>query len=57
MPESVAVPAITTLGYAGVLAGPTTIGFVAQVTSLPVAFGLVALLLLAVAACGASFAF
>ena len=26
MPESVAVPAITTLGYAGILAGPAAIG-------------------------------
>ena len=32
MPEHVAVPAITTLGYAGILAGPAAIGFVAQIS-------------------------
>jgi hypothetical protein len=31
------VPAMTALGYAGVLAGPAAIGFVAQATSLSVA--------------------
>jgi len=45
----VAVPAISTLGYMGVLAGPASIGFVAHYSSLPVAFMLVALLLLVVA--------
>jgi hypothetical protein len=49
MPESIAVPAITTLGYAGILAGPALIGFVAHAASLSFAFGLMALLLLAVA--------
>ena len=52
MPESIAVPAITTLGYAGILAGPAAIGFVAHAASLPTAFAIVALLLLAVAASG-----
>lgn len=52
MPAAVAVPAVTTLGYAGVLAGPALIGFVAQATSLPAAFLVVAGLLAAVAACG-----
>lgn len=52
MPESLAVPAITTLGYAGILAGPAAIGFVAHSTSLPVAFLAVAVLLLGVAASG-----
>ena len=42
MPESLAIPAITTLGYAGVLAGPALIGFIAQASSLVVAFCLVA---------------
>ncbi len=42
MPASVAVPAVTTLGYAGVLAGPALIGFIAQATSLPFAFLMVA---------------
>jgi len=49
MPESVAVPAITTLGYAGILAGPAVIGFVAHGSSLSFAFGLMAMLLVAVA--------
>jgi len=48
MPESLAIPAITTLGYAGVLAGPALIGFVAQASSLVTAFCLVAAALLLV---------
>ena len=52
MPENVAVPAITTLGYAGILCGPAAIGFVAHAASLSVAFLIVALLLLGVAASG-----
>jgi len=50
MPEHVAVPGITTLGYAGILAGPAAIGFVAHATSLSVAFLAVGLLLVGVAA-------
>lgn len=49
MPESIAVPAITTLGYAGILAGPAVIGFIAHGSSLSFAFALMALLLVAVA--------
>lgn len=49
MPESIAVPAITTLGYAGILAGPALIGFIAHGSSLSFAFGLMAMLLMAVA--------
>jgi predicted MFS family arabinose efflux permease len=52
MPERLAVPAITTLGYAGVLAGPAAIGLLAQVASLSLAFLVVAALLLGVAASG-----
>jgi len=52
MPENVAVAAVTTLGYAGILAGPAAIGFVAHATSLPVAFLMLALALVGVAACG-----
>jgi predicted MFS family arabinose efflux permease len=52
MPESVAVPAITTLGYAGMLAGPAGVGFVAQAASLPAAFLILSALLLGVAAAG-----
>ncbi|MGH1590023.1 MFS transporter [Methylobacterium phyllosphaerae] len=54
IPARVAVPAVTTLGYAGVLAGPALIGFVAQALGLPAAFLLVAALLLGVAATGRS---
>ena len=50
MPESIAIPAITTLGYTGILAGPALIGFIAHGSSLNLAFMLVALLLLGVAA-------
>ncbi len=52
MPEAVAVPAITTLGYAGILVGPAAIGFVAHAASLPAAFMIVAALLAGVAASG-----
>jgi predicted MFS family arabinose efflux permease len=52
MPEHAAVPAITTLGYAGILAGPAAIGAVAHASSLSVALLAVAVLLLAVAGCG-----
>jgi predicted MFS family arabinose efflux permease len=50
MPESIAVPAITTLGYAGVLLGPALIGFVAHATNLATALLILASLLLCVAA-------
>jgi predicted MFS family arabinose efflux permease len=50
MPQAVAVPAITTLGYAGILAGPAGIGFIAQHSSLPIAFLFVAVLMVGVAA-------
>ncbi|WP_095059179.1 MULTISPECIES: MFS transporter [unclassified Pseudomonas] len=52
MPESIAVPAITTLGYAGILAGPALIGFIAHGSSLSFAFALMAVLLVAVAVGG-----
>ncbi|MBR2180123.1 MAG: MFS transporter [Selenomonadaceae bacterium] len=42
MPVNMAVPAVSTLGYAGVLLGPAVIGFLAHQTSLFVAFGLLA---------------
>jgi predicted MFS family arabinose efflux permease len=50
MPESQAVPAVSVLGYAGILAGPAGIGLVAKATSLPIALLAVAVLLAAVAA-------
>jgi MFS family permease len=49
MSENVAVSAISTLGYAGILVGPACIGFIAHVTSLPIAFLLMAAMLLMVA--------
>jgi predicted MFS family arabinose efflux permease len=52
MPENVAVPAISALGYAGILLGPAAIGLVANAVSLSVAFLIVALMLLGVAASG-----
>ncbi len=52
MPESIAVPAITTLGYAGILAGPAAIGFVAHASSLSLAFLLISMLLVSVAVSG-----
>lgn len=52
MPASIAVPAITTLGYAGILAGPAAIGFIAHASSLSTAFLLIASLLVAVAISG-----
>lgn len=42
MPASLAIAAVTTLGYAGILAGPAAIGFIAQHWSLGIAFVLVA---------------
>ncbi|WP_440903729.1 MFS transporter [Catenovulum sp. SX2] len=48
MPESVAVTAVSTLGYVGVLAGPALVGFGAQAFGLPTAlFFVVVLILLA----------
>lgn len=49
MPTHLAVAAITTMGYAGVLLGPALLGFVAKATTLSFALGLLAALLLAVA--------
>ena len=45
MPAGLAVAAITTVGYAGILIGPAAIGFVAHASSLPLAFWLLAALL------------
>jgi MFS family permease len=52
MPEHIAVPAITTLGYAGILAGPAVIGFIAHGSNLSSAFVLIALLLAGVSLSG-----
>lgn len=46
MPLNMAVPAVSTLGYLGILMGPAVIGFIAKATSLYFAFGLLAILIL-----------
>ncbi|TBW47532.1 MFS transporter [Marinobacter halodurans] len=48
MPEHLAVPAVATLGYIGVLMGPATIGFLSELMGLGMAFLALAGLLLAV---------
>ena len=45
MPTGLAVAAITTAGYAGVLLGPAGVGFVAQLGGLPMAFWLLTALM------------
>jgi MFS family permease len=45
MPASLAIASVTTTGYAGVLIGPAMIGFTADITSLSIAFWLLALLI------------
>lgn len=50
MPANLAISAMTTLGYAGILSGPALIGFISQWISLSGAFLMIALLLFAVAA-------
>lgn len=45
MPTGLAVAAITTAGYAGILIGPAGVGFVARAVGLPVAFWLLAALM------------
>jgi len=50
MPPNLAVAAITTLGYAGILVGPAAIGFISESVGLKTAFAMVGLSLLLVAA-------
>ncbi len=50
MPANLAVAAVTTLGYSGILVGPALIGFIAHTASLSFAFLVVAVMLLFVAA-------
>lgn len=50
MPSGPAISAISTLGYAGILVGPAAIGGIARLGSLPFAFALLGLALVAVAA-------
>ncbi|WP_046861731.1 MFS transporter [Microvirga massiliensis] len=54
MPQDLAIAAITTIGYSGVLSGPAIIGMLAQFASLPFAFLCVAAMLLIVALCSRS---
>ncbi len=51
MPAGLAIAAVTTTAYAGMLAGPAGIGFVAQAASLHLAFWLMAGLLVLVPIC------
>ncbi|QJD81428.1 MFS transporter [Spirosoma rhododendri] len=46
---TVSIPAITTIGYTGLLTGPALLGFIAQQFSLSVALGFVSVLLILVA--------
>ncbi|MFT8642727.1 MAG: hypothetical protein ABF751_12475 [Acetobacter orientalis] len=52
MPEHLAVSAITTLGYSGILAGPAVLGFITQITDLPLALAIVGGLLAVVSVMG-----
>lgn len=45
MPAGLAVAAISTFGYAGILVGPAAVGYVAKLSSLPAAFWMLAGLL------------
>jgi predicted MFS family arabinose efflux permease len=45
MPAGLAVAAVTSTGYAGVLAGPAAVGFVSHVLNLPMAFWLLTALI------------
>ncbi|HBO21976.1 MFS transporter [Providencia sp.] len=49
MPEALAVPAVSTLGYLGILAGPAAIGFVAFQFSLATALLIISVLLVMIA--------
>lgn len=55
MPTHLAITAATTIGFAGVLAGPAMMGAVAHYSSLSAAFAVLAAALLIVAACGPRF--
>ncbi len=49
VPPAIAIPAITTMGYAGQLAGPAALGYIAHRSSLPIALGVCGFLLVIVA--------
>ncbi|MFF7709711.1 MFS transporter [Pseudomonas sp. NPDC007930] len=52
MPQRVAIPAVISMGYAGILLGPALIGFLAHLSNLLWALGVLIVLLAAVAASG-----
>lgn len=56
MPPGLAIAAITTLGYAGILLGPAAIGFVAEHVGLTMAFWMIPAMLLSVPLCAATVA-
>ena len=45
MPSAQAIAAVSTVGYMGVLGGPAAIGFISNATSLNIAFGMIAILI------------
>lgn len=51
MPSGLAIASVTTVGYAGILAGPAGVGFVAQAVGLPNVFWMLAALLILVPLC------
>jgi predicted MFS family arabinose efflux permease len=51
MPPGLAIAAVTTTGYAGILVGPAAMGFVSHATSLPTAFWMLAVLVAVVPLC------
>jgi hypothetical protein len=51
MPSGLAIASMTAIGYAGILAGPAAMGFVAEASSLPAAFAMLAALMLLVPLC------
>ncbi len=53
MPISLAVPAVSTMGYFGILAGPASIGFIAHQTSLLASFAMLGTLVVIQAAVAA----
>jgi predicted MFS family arabinose efflux permease len=54
MPPGLAIAAITTMGYAGILLGPAAIGFVADHVGLTMAFWMIPALLVLVPLCAAA---
>jgi len=53
MPPGLAIAAMTTMGYAGILLGPAAVGFLAKRVGLSTAFWIIPALLLVVPLCAA----